>query len=171
MLDLKLAGTVLLTVDVGARFPLPDGRIVGPAYDGWSLDGYSLTVTPPPEAPFATAELVNIERDRRMRGTFEFNGKVYGCDPSALQRITGAAALAGFYLAAGGSPTNVNWHGRPEPFAWIAHDNSIEVMDAQTVFAFGEAAAANETAHIFAARALKDTVPIPTDFTDDSYWP
>jgi hypothetical protein len=35
----------------------------------------------------------------------------------------------------------------------------------------GQAAAANESAHIFAARALKDMSPIPSDFSDDAYWP
>lgn len=39
------------------------------------------------------------------------------------------------------------------------------------MFAFGQAAVAHKQAHIFAARALKDAVPIPVDYEDDGYWP
>jgi hypothetical protein len=44
-------------------------------------------------------------------------------------------------------------------------------MDAQTVIAFGQAVAAMKSAHIFAARSLKDSDPIPADYTSDGYWP
>ena len=58
----------------------------------------------------------------------------------------------------------------PAVFAWIAADNSAVPMDAQTVVRFGYAALAHKQAHIFAARTLKDTDPIP-DPSDDQYWP
>jgi hypothetical protein len=54
---------------------------------------------------------------------------------------------------------------------WIAGDNSSVPMDAQTVTSFGQTAAAWKSAHVFAARAIKDMRPIPADFTDDAYWP
>lgn len=94
---------------------------------------------------------------------------------SALQvgAILVAAALA---FAAVQSQTSANataiflWHGGSEPFGWIAADNEVVSMDAQTVFAFGQAAAAVETRLIFAARALREMDPIPENFTDDAWW-
>lgn len=44
-------------------------------------------------------------------------------------------------------------------------------MDAQTVVAFGKAAAERKQTLIFAARQLKDMQSIPADFTDDKWWP
>ena len=106
-----------------------------------------------------------------MRSTITFGGKVYATDEASLARITGAATLAGFAMAAGATTGNLRWHGGATDFAWIAEDNSINTMDAPTVFAFGQAAAANETAHIFAARAIKNIDPIPANYTDDALWP
>lgn len=91
-------------------------------------------------------------------------------DRISLQRITGAATLAGFAVAAGAQPGDFLWHGGSEPFGWIAADNEVVTMDAQTVFAFGQAAAAVETRLIFAARALREMDPIPEDFRDDRWW-
>ena len=56
-------------------------------------------------------------------------------------------------------------------FMWIAHDNSLTTMDAQTAFAFGQAAAENQSAHVFAADILKRQNPIPADYADDRHWP
>jgi hypothetical protein len=70
-----------------------------------------------------------------------------------------------------GQPEDLFWNGGLSPFAWIAADNSLVTMDAQTVVEFGRTAAQHEQSHIFAARALKDMEPIPLDYTDDSYWP
>lgn len=123
-----------------------------------------------PVIPVTRAD-VNAERNRRMRGTFTFNGVAYNCDEASLQRITGAGTLAGFAIAAGAQPDDLYWHGGESPFAWIAADNSVVQMDAQTCFAFARAAAAHETAHIFAAFALKEYDPIPQDYADDTYWP
>lgn len=114
---------------------------------------------------------VNAERNRRMRGTFAFSGTRFSCDADSLQRITGAGTLAGFAMAAGAQAGDLYWHGGTDPFAWIAADNSIVTMDAQTAFAFGQAAARNETLYIFAAKSIKDMDPIPTDYAADEYWP
>lgn len=114
---------------------------------------------------------VNAERNRRMRGTFTFNGTAFNCDADSLQRITGAGTLAGLAMSAGAQDGDLFWHGGTDPFAWIAADNTVVSMDAQTAFAFGQAAARNETLHIFAAKSLKDMDPIATDYASDTYWP
>ena len=114
---------------------------------------------------------VNAERDRRLGTTFTFAGKSYDCDTASLARITGAATLAGFAMGAGAQAGNLRWHGGAADFTWIAADNTLTTMDAQTCFAFGNAAATNQSAHIFAGKAIKAMDPIPADYTDDKYWP
>ena len=126
---------------------------------------------PAPEAPPPTFEDVNLERDRRLRGTIPFMGTVFDCDAASLQRITGAATLAGFAIGRGAAAGDLYWHGGPEPFTWISNENVPVEMDAFATFKFGQVAAANETAHIVAARALKDMKEIPRDFQDDKWWP
>jgi hypothetical protein len=121
--------------------------------------------------PAQARAAVNAERDRRMTATFAFAGKRYDCDARSLQRITGAAALARFAVVAGAEAEDLWWHGGAADFTWIAADNSMTTMDAQTCAAFGNAAAANESAHIFAGHAIKAMDPIPADYTDDKYWP
>ena len=118
-----------------------------------------------------TSLLVNAERDRRIYEGFTYNGKPYGFDPDSKQRVTGAATLAGFAMGQGAGAGNLRWHGGSVDFTWIADDNSLVTMDAPTCFAFGQTAAHHESAHIFAARSLKDMDPIPRDFTNDKYWP
>jgi len=125
----------------------------------------------PPETIIPTRADVNAERDRRLNGTFSFMGVSFNCDRISLQRIAGAASQAGFYIFSGGTPTSTFWHGGAMPFAWIASDDSTVVMDAATTLAFGQAAATNEGAIVFAARDLKLMDPIPADYADDTYWP
>jgi hypothetical protein len=156
----------------GEGVVIPDGAIEVPApphgLAKWINEEW---VMPPP----SRAE-VNAEADRRAKAGFVFGGKHYQFDDLAKSRITGAAALAHQALTIGGkAPTDTKWHnagGADDPeFLWIASDNSLNVMDAQTVLAFGQTAAAWESAHVFAAKALKDMDPIPANFTDDAYWP
>lgn len=113
---------------------------------------------------------VNAERDRRLQLDFEFQGKMYQRDTTSLQRITGAATLAGFAVAAGALAGNLRWANPEEDFGWIAADNTVTPMDAQTCFAFGQAAAAVETRLVFAARALRGMNPIPENYQDDIWW-
>jgi len=127
---------------------------------------------PDPAIALAQARAaVNAERDRRMTATFAFAGKRYDCDAQSLARITGAATLAGFAMGGGAEVGDLRWHGGNADFTWIAADNSLTTMDAQTCFAFGNAAATNESAHIFAGHAIKAMDPIPADYTNDEYWP
>lgn len=121
--------------------------------------------------PGPTGADVNVERDRRISAGFTFDGKRFAFDPDSKQRVTGAATLAGFAIAQGAAAGYLLWHGGATPFVWIADDNTLVEMDAPTCFAFGQAAAAHETAHIFAARQLKDMTPIPADYADDAHWP
>lgn len=126
---------------------------------------------PADPVPGPTAADVNLERNRRISAGFTFAGKHFAFDPDSKQRVTGAATLAGFAIAQGASSGNLLWHGGETPFVWIADDNTLVEMDAPTCFAFGQAAAVHETAHIFAARQLKDMSPIPADYADDAHWP
>ena len=123
------------------------------------------------EAREALHSQINAERARRLNLDFTFNGKLFQRDPTSIARITGAATLAGFAIGAGAQPGDFLWHGGSTPFTWIASDNSLVQMDAQTAFAFGSACATIETQIVFAAKALRDMDPIPADFTDDQYWP
>lgn len=115
---------------------------------------------------------VTAERDRRIAAGFLFGGRRFDFDPMSKQRITGAATLAGFAMGQGAGAGNLLWHGGVHSFTWIAGDNGLVTMDAPTCFAFGQAAAAHESAHIFAARALKDRPEgVPEDFAADRWWP
>lgn len=118
-----------------------------------------------------TPEAVNEERDRRLELDFAFNGVMFQRDNTSMKRITGAAALAGFAMGQGAQAGDYYWHGGTQPFSWIASDNSVVQMDAQTVFAFGQAAAAKETGIIFAAKALREMTPIPLDYKTHQIWP
>lgn len=146
-----------------------------PAYDpqthsiGWDGEGWTVNELPPPPAP--TTHEVDTERDRRIAAGFMFGGKLYQSRPEDRENIAGAALAALAAQMAGAQPGDLRWHGGDSDFVWIAADNSLTPMDAQTMFAFGQAAMAHNQAHIFAARALKDAVPIPAEYADDSHWP
>lgn len=115
--------------------------------------------------------LVDAERDRRIRDNFVFNTVAFDFDTNSKSNIAGAASLAGFAIGAGAVVGDYQWNGSGVDFSWLAKDNTSALMDAQTTFAFGAAAAEHNRAHIFAARALKDLAIIPEDFADDSHWP
>ena len=117
-----------------------------------------------------TPQEVNQERDRRLSADFEFQGKMYQRDRISLQRITGAATLAGFAIGQGAQVGDYKWADPNNDFGWIASDNTVTLMDAQTCFTFGQAAANVETRLIFKAAALRSMNPIPEDYTDDKWW-
>lgn len=114
---------------------------------------------------------INKERDRRLKSDFEFQGKFFQRDEDSLKRITGASVLAGFAIAAGAPVGYLKWANPNRDFGWIASDNTVVPMDAQTCFAFGSLAAKIESDIVFAAKALREMDPIPEDFTDDVWWP
>lgn len=153
--------TTMFPVDCDV-YEVPESTSVEP---GMILDGDAFV--PPPKTSFD----VDAERDRRIDGGFTFNGIRFQSRPDDRENIAGAATAALGAIMAGAQPGNYRWHGGAYDFAWIAADNSTHVMDAQTVYAFGQAALAHKQAHIFAGRAIKDADPIPADYTDDGYWP
>lgn len=163
-------GTVVNVIEVGPGsrpdFAL-DWPAAGKAGPGWGYDGKKFL---PPAAPEPAPSDINAERDRRLTAGFSFGGAVFDCDPASLQRITGAATLAGFAAMAGAMPGDLRWHGGPDDFVWIAADNTLAPMDAATCFAFGQAAASHQSRLIFAAKALKSKLPIPADFAADRHW-
>lgn len=123
------------------------------------------------DLPPPTTDAIDAERDRRIAAGFTFGGKLYQSRPEDRENIAGASVAALAAMGNGALPGDYRWHGGDSDFVWIAADNSLTAMDAQTMFAFGQAAMAHKQALIFAARALKDAEPIPADYTDDGYWP
>lgn len=115
--------------------------------------------------------LVNAERDRRIKSGFVHRGTLFQNTPADQKRIADARATALAAIINGAEPGDKKWTGQAAAFAWIAADNSLVTMDAQETLAFGEAAARWESDHVFAARALKDMDPIPSDYTDNKHWP
>lgn len=113
---------------------------------------------------------IDIERDRRIDAGFEFEGVRYQSRPGDRENIAGKALEAFMAIVGGVQPGDLRWAHTGRDFAWIAADNSLVPMDAQTVVAFGKAASAHKESHVFAARQLKDMQPIPTDYTDDKWW-
>ncbi|MEC9247311.1 MAG: DUF4376 domain-containing protein [Pseudomonadota bacterium] len=134
----------------------------------WEAEGNTIPayVTPP-----ITSHEVDAERDRRIDAGFTFGGVLYQSRPEDRENIAGAATAALGAMVNGAQAGDLRWHGGNSDFVWIAADNSTHTMDAQTVFNFGQAAMQHKQMHIFAGRALKETSPIPADFSDDSHWP
>ena len=114
--------------------------------------------------------LVDRERDRRL-GTFTFANVIYDFDEVSRNRIDKARGSALAAIIAGAEANDLRWADANNDFGWIAADNTFTLMDAPTTLAFGNAAAAWEGLHIVAARNLKNMSPVPSDFTNDSYWP
>jgi len=113
---------------------------------------------------------ITAERDRRLL-LFPFGGKLFDFNETSRIDVAGAGSLAQGAIIAGAQPGNLRWADDDTDFRWIAADNSSVTMDAQTMFAFAQAAARWRADHIYAARALKDADPIPENYTDDSHWP
>lgn len=121
---------------------------------------------------------VDVERHRRVDAGFIFDGVHYQSRPEDRENIAGAKAAATDAITIyGAQPGNLAWQrlldpNAPPEFRWIAADNSTHAMDAQTAMRFGYAALSHKQAHILAASALKNMVPIPADFaTNPAYWP
>ena len=135
--------------------------------------GFALALpaeAPEPVAGPPTSLDVNRERDRRLALDFTFGGKSFQRDASAIKRITGAYSMALAAIVGGAVAGDLRWHGGDSDFSWIASDNSLVTMDAQTVIAFGNACAAIEEDLVIKARAIKDLDPIPDDFAADAWW-
>ena len=189
--------SVLKEVLAGSSFTIGND-ITSPAYAGWDNGTYMLREILPADpipvgyvgvsqsiivnnntpkyvwntaAKIPTPDEVNAERDKRIATGFMFMGKSFAMDGESKARIIGAATLAGFAVTAGAQAGNYRWHGGSSDFVWIADDNSLNRMDAQTCFAFGQAAPAWETRLIFAARAIRHSSPVRGDYTNNDLWP
>ena len=123
----------------------------------------------PVQHPVATD--VDIERDHRMAAGVEFKGALFQSRPSDRENIIGAAQSAFMALASGAKPGDLRWLDPGKDFTWIAADNTLVPMDAPTVVAFAKAMAARTQALVLAGRRLKDMDAIPSDYTDDKWWP
>lgn len=148
---------------------IADLAFVEAAYPG----RFELVPDPPaPEPPGASPEDVDAERDRRIDAGFFFGGVFYQSRPEDRENIAGAATAALGAMVAGALAGNLRWADPDADFEWIAADNSRHPMDAQTTFAFGQAAMGHKMRHIFSASDLKIHPPIPADFeTNEAYWP
>lgn len=118
-----------------------------------------------------TGAMVDAERDRRINAGFTWQGKGWQSDADSRENINGAYSSALAYLLSGGQPDEVYWSDPNTPLTWLAEDNSLVTMTPAMMIDFGNAALTHKKAHIFAGRALKDMDPIPTDYTDDKWWP
>lgn len=113
---------------------------------------------------------VNAERDRRLK-TFTFSGRVFDFDAESTVNIAGAGTLALAAIINGAKPGNLRWANPDRDFMWISADNFSVSMDAQTCFAFAQAAAQWKSGHIHAARLIKDMTKIPSDYAANARWP
>jgi len=120
----------------------------------------------------ASAETaIDAKRDRRIAGGFLFEGHVFQTRPGDRENMAGTSTAALAAIMNGAAAGGLHWHGGESDFAWIAEDNALVPMDAQTMFAFGQAVMTHKQSMIFAARALNDMAEIPADITDDANRP
>lgn len=166
-------GIVTNIIEAEPDFELPGETLVDAddASIGWTWNGEMFAPPVLPALPAPTPDTIDAERDRRITAGFVFGGKLYQSRNEDRENIAGAALAALAAQISGAEPGDYRWHGGDSDFVWIADDNSLTPMDAQTMFAFGQAAMAHKQAHIFAARTIKDSDPIPVDYTEDGYWP
>ena len=125
----------------------------------------------PASSVVITLDQVDAERARRVADTFSFGGVLYQCDKASQQNMIAKGAQAKFAVLNGAVAGDLRWSNPDQDFGWIATDNSITPMDAQTTAAFADAADLWVTAHVIAARLLKNMTPIPLDYANDKYWP
>lgn len=117
-----------------------------------------------------TRAQVDAERDRRTAENFTFAGKAFQLDEKSIGRITAMGAAARFAISEGALEGDYFWADPEQPFGFIASDNTVVPMDAQTMKAFSGAAMLWVSRLTFAGLVLKSQDPIPADFTADSYW-
>jgi len=161
------------TVDNISMGPVP-GSVECPDYvgRGWTLENGEWIAPPAPEPEPVTATDVDEERDRRINAGMVWDNVTYQTRPQDRENIAGASILALAAISNGAQPGDLRWHGEDTDFVWIAEDNTTHTFDAPTFFAFSQAMARHKSAHIFAARAIKDMTEIPADYaTNEAYWP
>ncbi|WET12292.1 DUF4376 domain-containing protein [Pseudomonas sp. D3] len=150
--------------------PKPDADDVSKTYPDPAIEVFS-TLLPQPNSDVSWAS-VDVERDRRIDIGITFDNVLFQFRSADRENITGAAQLAFMAVILNNAqPGNLRWSNPDVDFDWIAADNSRIPMDAQTVIAFGKAAAQRKDDMIKAGRTLKDMPVIPANYTDDEWWP
>lgn len=170
--QVRQAEAIYDPITEGVREDIPalvDGHYVQ-QWEVYPLDADAVAANKAREAERIRRE-IDTERDSRIDAGFTFDGVRYQSRSGDRENIAGKALEAFMALVAGAQPGDLRWAHLGRDFAWIAADNSLVPMDAQTVVAFGKAASAHKEAHVFAARQLKDMQPIPADYADDKWWP
>lgn len=109
---------------------------------------------------------VNDERNRIIDSGITFEGKQYQTDADSRENIAGAAQLAALAIAAGAKAGDYEWDGSRENFVWIAADNSVVPMDAQTVIAFARAVAEFKKHCIMRGYAVKQNIAAAADHSE-----
>lgn len=130
----------------GAHVVVPDDMNIERPQD-WIVSNGALVLS----LPALTTQDVNAERDRRILDNFAFQDHPYDFDEISKNRIARSGVLAGV--------------------TWIDAKNEPVVLTAEECGLFAGAAAHHESAHILAAKALKDMAKIPDDYQGDAYWP
>lgn len=158
--SIEFGGWIIPSLDAPTR--------MGQKLRDWVAQGNTITPWSPP--PPTTAE-VNAERDKRM-SKFTFAGKEYDLSEGngSLANVSGAGTLALAAIINGAQVGDLRWADPTADFGWIAEDNTITAMDAQTTWAFAQTAAEWRKKMIFKARALKDLEAIPADYKNNNYW-
>ncbi|MGE7994462.1 hypothetical protein ACQKPE_26510 [Pseudomonas sp. NPDC089554] len=126
---------------------------------------------PPALQAVVSPASVDAERDRRIDSGIVFQGVMFQSRATDRENIAGAAQLGFMAMMSGAQPDDLRWSDPSEDFVWIASDNSLVPMDAQTVVEFGKTAAQRKQALIMVGRQLKDMESIPEDYADDKWWP
>lgn len=114
---------------------------------------------------------IMAERDRRIAAHFTFKGHAFDCDAASREAIAAMGSVALAAVLRGAPVKDVHWHGGADAFAWLSRANDMAVMDAPTFLKFTAALAAHRSAHVFAARRLKDMPGPISDITADHHWP
>lgn len=171
-------GTIVnrIVIDDIASYSIPDGhRIIEESNTaleiGASFIGDVYIPLPAPSPSAIAGFDIDRERDRRIATLFVFEGVPYQLDADSQRFITAKGAQAKFAILAGVQLNDLRWADPDKDFGWIATDNSVTPMDAQTMAAFADAADLWVTAHIMASHTIKAMDPIPADYAADQYWP
>ncbi len=115
---------------------------------------------------------INItrKRDELTSAGIDFAGKRMQTRPEDRENIAGASTMALGAMIQGAQSGDYRWADPDHDFEWIAEDNSVIKLDAQTMFAFGSAVAAMKSKYITIASAMKKIEPLPQNYEDPSWW-
>ena len=118
--------------------------------------------------------LVKREAIRRIDGGFSVtsgqNTYDFESTPEEREEIQLLASEAIRYVQEGGLPTDDSWFNGGTVNVQTADGQSYQV-NARQMALLGKSLLEHVRGHKQAARTLIDTNPIPTDYTDNSYWP